>query len=551
MVATPTSSAMRPVLAFIALAAIVAPAGLGLAGCGSSAGGDAGTLHATYSTFPDSLDPALSVTAEGWTAMQNTYLPLLTYAHGNGAAGTRLIPALAKSLPKIADGGHRYTLFLRPGLEYSDGRPVRASDFAFAVERLFRANSPGSPFYTDIVGAERFAETRKGGIPGIRTDDDTGRITIRLNEPRGTFSNELGLLYVALLPQDTPDADQTKDPPAATGPYEITATMPGRGWAYERNLVWASSNSKAMPDLPSGHVDAIRVKVVTNPSTQVNEIERGRVDWMKSPPPPDRYAEVERKYEGTQFRAEPTISNFYFWMNTRQPPFDDVAVRRAVNYAIDPAALERIYADTLQAHHQILPPGMPGYEKYVPYPHDLAKARELIARADPSDRDVTVWTNDSAPNTEAGEYYEDVLRQLGFRTKLKAVSTAIYFSVIGNTSLRNLDTGWSNWLLDYPHPNDYFQPQLAAESIQPENNTNWAQFDDPKLSAKIERLGREQLGPEQIDEYAALDREVMGQAPWAPFGVYTISTFVSDAIDLDQVIVSPIFGQDLTSFRFK
>ena len=43
----------------------------------------------------------------------------------------------------------------------------------------------------------------------------------------------------------------------------------------------------------------------------------------------------------------------------------------------------------------------------------------------------------------------------------------------------------------------------------------------------------------------------MQQAPWAPFGVYTISTFVSDAIDLDQVIVSPIFGQDLTSFRFK
>ena len=43
----------------------------------------------------------------------------------------------------------------------------------------------------------------------------------------------------------------------------------------------------------------------------------------------------------------------------------------------------------------------------------------------------------------------------------------------------------------------------------------------------------------------------MERAPWAPFGNFTISTFVSSAIDLDEVIVSPIFGQDLTSFRFK
>ena len=156
-------------LTLIALAGIVAAAGPGLAGCGSSDGGEAGTLRATYATFPDSLDPARSVTAEGWTAMQNTYLPLLTYAHANGAAGTRLIPALAKGLPKIDEGGRRYTLFLRPGLRYSDGTPVRASDFPFAVERLFRANSPGSPFYTGHRRRRTVrGDRRRAGSPGIR-----------------------------------------------------------------------------------------------------------------------------------------------------------------------------------------------------------------------------------------------------------------------------------------------------------------------------------------------------------------------------------------------
>ena len=63
--------------------------------------------------------------------MQNTYLPLLTYAHADGAAGTKLIPALAKEPAEDHRRRSPYTLFLRPGLEYSDGTPVRASDFPF------------------------------------------------------------------------------------------------------------------------------------------------------------------------------------------------------------------------------------------------------------------------------------------------------------------------------------------------------------------------------------------------------------------------------------
>ena len=124
--------------------------------------------------------------------MYDTYIPLLTYAHADGEAGSKVIPGLARALPKISDGGRTYTLFLRKGLKYSDGTPVKASDFTHSIERVFKLNSPGSPFYTDIVGAEKFAETKQGGIPGIETDDASGEIVIHLVEPRGTFSNELG-----------------------------------------------------------------------------------------------------------------------------------------------------------------------------------------------------------------------------------------------------------------------------------------------------------------------------------------------------------------------
>ena len=86
---------------------------LGLAACGSgSSGKEGGTLTGSYASFPDYLDPGLSYTAEGWTAMYDTYLPLLTYAHANGTDGSKVVPALAESMPKITIGGKAYALTL-------------------------------------------------------------------------------------------------------------------------------------------------------------------------------------------------------------------------------------------------------------------------------------------------------------------------------------------------------------------------------------------------------------------------------------------------------
>jgi peptide/nickel transport system substrate-binding protein len=260
---------------------------------------------------------------------------------------------------------------------------------------------------------------------------------------------------------------------------------------------------------------------------------------------------VKEKYEGTQFRVEPTISTYFFWMNTEQPPFDDVKVRQAVNYAVDSRALERIYAGQLSGSQQILPPGMPGHEEYELYPHDLAKAEELLKEANPSDMDVTLWTDSESPNNEAGEYFNEVLKELGFNTKLKLLNADNFLSVIGNENTPDLDAGWGNWFQDYPHPNDFFQPLLSGESIQPTNNYNFARFDDPAVNKRITELGEEQLGPEQEKAYAELDQEIMEQAPWAPFGNRTLSTFVSDEIDLDSVIFNPTFGHYLSSFEFK
>jgi peptide/nickel transport system substrate-binding protein len=543
---------LKKSLAVFAVFCVAALTSIGLVACGSSdSGKEGGTLDVTYASFPDYMDPQLSYTAEGWTAMGEIYIPLLTYKGAEGKAGSEVIPGLAKDLPEISDDGKTYTLFLRPGLKYSNGKPVKASDFAYAAERMFKVNSGGSPFYTGIVGAEKFAETKRGGIAGIETDDKTGEIVINLTKPRGTMTNELALMFVAPVPAGTPNEDLSADPPPATGPYMIVNSKPGKGWEYERNPYWEKANSKAMPDYPSGHVDKAVVTVVRNPQTQVNDVEQGKYDWMQNPIPSSRYQEVKSKFEGTQFVVRPTISTYYFWMNTRRPPFDDVKVRQAVNYAVDPAALERIYAGQLVGTQQILPPGMPGYRQFELYPHDMAKAKAMLEEANPSDLDITVWTDTESPNNEAGEYFNGVLQEMGFETKLKILNADNYFTVIGNQSTADLDAGWSDWFQDYPHPNDFFQPLLAGESILPTNNANFANISEPALDKEIARLGEQQLGPEQEEAYAELDKKFMELAPWAPYGTRTLNTFVSDEIDLDSIVYNPTFFEHLTSFQFK
>ena len=540
---------MRKLGAVLIVFGLGAAMALGLAACGGSSGKEGGTLTVSFASYPDSLDPQSSYTLEGWSAMYNTYIPLLTYAHADGEEGSEIVPGLAESLPKISEDGTTYTLELREGLKYSDGSPVRASDFETALERTFLLNSGGSPYYTVIEGAEEFAKKKSGGISGITTNGETGEIVIELTEPSGSFNNLLALLFAAPVPADTPDKPVSKEPIPATGPYEIVSLEPGRGWSYARNPQWEKANADLVTEVPDGHVDRIEAKVVSNQSTQVNEVEQGTTHWMYDAVPPDRVAEVKGKYEGSQYRVEPSVAVDFIWMNETQPPFDDLKVRQAVNYGLDTRQLERIYAGEMTGTHQVIPPGVPGYEEFDLYPFDMAKAQQLLKEANPDDLAVTFWTE--SLNEEAGEYFETMLDEIGFEADLKVTNSETYFTIVGNEKTPDLDLGFAGWAADFPNPNAFFEPLLSGASVLPANGTNLSRTDVPELTEKIEKLATEPLGPQQEEEYAALDREFMELAPWAPYGNPSGSLFVSEDVDFDGVIWNPIFTGDLTSFQLK
>ena len=132
---------------------------------------------------------------------------------------------------------------------------------------------------------------------------------------------------------------------------------------------------------------------------------------------------------------------------------------------------------------QVLPPGVPGYLKFTPYPHDFATARELIKQANPSDTKVTVWTDDRTPDRRAGGYLRGLLARLGLSAKLRVVSAAAYYRTVASPNTPDLDAGFGSWAPLLPHPNQYFE-LFNGSAIGHADNPNLAQLDDPAVNER-------------------------------------------------------------------
>ncbi|HEX6228634.1 MAG TPA: ABC transporter substrate-binding protein, partial [Solirubrobacterales bacterium] len=201
---------------------MVASASLGLAACGDDGEpAEGGSITIAMTSQPDFLDPALSYTQEGWSSMWLVYTPLLTYRHEEGDAGSELIPGLAEELPRVSNGGKTYELTLREGLKFSDGTPVKASDFEHTIQRVLNLESGASSFYEVIEGASEYLSggDAEADISGIETNDRTGEITIRLTAPEAAFGNALAMNFAGVVPGDTPFENMTQDPPPGVGTY--------------------------------------------------------------------------------------------------------------------------------------------------------------------------------------------------------------------------------------------------------------------------------------------------------------------------------------------
>jgi peptide/nickel transport system substrate-binding protein len=497
---------------------------VGVAAAGAAHRGGTLTLLKQDPEF-DSLDPAILLSVAPTQLLGLTNDGLVTLNHAGGAAGLQVVPDLAVSLPAPADGGTTYGFNLRPGIRYSTGRAVEARDFRYALERVFRLNSPVASFYRGIVGADacQARPTACDLSNGIVTDEATRRVTFHLNAPDPDFLKKLALPYAYAVPDGSAPREAVRKPLPATGPYMIASYQPGHELKLVRNPRFHEWSNAAQP---AGYPDAIVWKLGVRLDDALTAIQRGHADWVLNygPLPPGRRRQIMTQY-ASQAHTQLVPLTYYFFMNTRAPPFNDVRVRRALNYALDRTALARIYHGRPAC--QAVPPQMPGYSPYCPYTMhpaangawrgpDLAAARRLIAASGTTGMRVRVIDGLRTPDLS---FIVKLLRKLGYRASPWIVPGRRYGLTISDSRNR-VQIGSGGWGTDYPAASNFFDVKFSCHVYRPANpfNNNDAEFCNRRIEAEA---GRARLlgltdPPAANRAWERIYRDIIDQAPWLP-----------------------------------
>jgi peptide/nickel transport system substrate-binding protein len=432
----------------------------------------------------------------------SVYDGLVTYRRLDGEAFGPLVADLATAVPEPSPDGKAYVFTLRPGVRYSTGRPVEPEDVRASLEGLLRVHGATLPsFYDHIIGA-RACRLRPAACDlsqGIVTKPGSQTVTIRLTDPDPELLPKLTLPFAYIVPAGWPY--HPRRPPPGTGPYRFESFRFNRGARLVRNPYFRVWSNDARPD---GIVDRIDIAFSKDINAQVAAVERGAADVVAvadvfgGPLAPARLrALANRSADRLYTYAEPEIDTMF--LNMRRPPFDEVRVRQAVNYAVDRHRIARAAGgpDLAQSTCQFATPGSPGYTPMCRYTvdpgpggswtaPDLDRARRLIRRSRTRGMHVTVWGEKD--KWALVSYIGALLRTLGYRTSFRWYPDFPTLNAHTADSRTGAQIGILGWTADYGTPSTFALPYLCS-SFRPRStsNTNNGHFCDPALDALDER----------------------------------------------------------------
>ena len=501
-----------------------------------------GTLTEVSSSLPQ-LDPVHDLDLAS-PALAAVYDGLVAFRKAVGAQGDTLVPDLAVVLPRPADGGKAYTFTLRRGIRYSNGTPVRASDFRRGIQRQLSFGDVPD-YYQAILGAPAcHPNSRRCDLAaGIITNDAAGTVTFRLSQADPDFLDKLALLLAAPAPPGTAGHLMDRAPfLPGTGPYKISRYRRGASLTLVRNPYFRQWSYAAQP---AGYPDVIRIEQIADPRQRQSAVAAGRADVADVSFDGQLYRPLAVRYP-TRVHSGLKLTTTYLFLNTRQPPFTSLKARQAVNYAIDRARIiQLLHLDSpgqATPTCQVLPAGYPSYQPYCPYtagPNDgawhgpdLAMAARLARESGTTHVPVTVWNNLDAWGKPVGAYLVDLLKRLGYRATLRDVSDRQFYAAASNAS-RKIQLGLTGWAPDIPAASDFFLPVLTCRSFyqDPASTSNLAEFCDHH----VDQLASQAQAAQPTDPaaarklWASIDRNVTDQAAWVPVFNESVTAFFVSA----------------------
>jgi len=474
-----------------------------------------GTLRFATKDAVRTLDPALEFDEVSSYAVHALYDTLVDYApavRGDPTSGYAIVPHLAERY-EISPDGKTYHFWLRPGIAFSDGTPVAAEAFAYALARV--REKPDSPFATFLAD-----------VAAVTTPSPQ-ELVIELAHPNMAF------LAVLTMSFATPLRPATM---IGTGPFVLEQWDRGRRLILKKNPhYWDAANI---------HLDRIELLENIPRDVQFLMFERGELDTTERLSSPDYQWIAGRADWAPYVQHRPVMNAFGSRMNVTKPPFDDRRVRQALNYAVDKDHELKLLDGAAVISHGILPPGMFGRDDALaPYPHDPARARALLAAAGyPHGFDLEYVIMNDEQAARLAESVKSDLAEVGVRIRIRPMEFASYQTAIGSAGGPPFSK--SSHLGDFADPVDFFDLRFGTASIQDQSSNNDSFYSNPELDRLLAAARAEPDRETRGQLYRRAERILYDDAPW-------IWEYHQDMTEVTQPYVAgyaihPIWMRDFT-----
>jgi len=469
-----------------------------------------GTLRLALPSDLTSLDPALAYDIISAPFLLMLYQGLVEYDDG-----LNILPSLATDWTLSADR-RTYTFHLRPGVRFSNGREVTASDFVFTLQRVLdpKTSALTESFFEEIAGAKDFRAGKAPNVRGLRAPlSDT--LVIELEEPDLSFLYILTLPGALVVPREALErlGKSFTSHPVGTGPYVLKQWRQGVKMRFERNPLSSQSDRQ--------YLDAVEVLVGGDNTLHLMMFERGELDIAditQNPgiPVPD-FVRVEHTphWHGLIERLQAAGTTFLF-LNTEMEPFDNPKVRQAISYAINRDKIQRLFHGMVTPARGFLPPTMPGFNTNLTgYSYDPSKARQLLAASGQAQGfPCKLWFEAGnvfmAPIASAIQFD---LAQIGIIAQLNPVSLAPLLDSIQRR--KTVQCGLTAWYQDYPDPSDFLDVNFNGSRITEEGCQNLAFYNSPQVDTLLSEANACKDPQRRLHIYQAAEQIVVNDAPYA------------------------------------
>ena len=458
----------------------------------------------------DSLDPHQTVAAGTREVLFNIFEGLVK-PNSDG----EMIPAVAEKYT-LSEDGTTYTFTLREGVKFHNGQTVTAEDVVYSINRCAAVPE----------GQEKPLVAAFSAVKSVEAlDEKTVAVTIAQRD-----LEFISYMTAAIIPADYENQDTA---PVGTGPFKFVSRTPQQDFVMERfEDYWGAP----------AWLDKVTYKICENADALVMNLYGGSIDLCA------HLTSAQASQLNQNFQVLEGTMNLVqaIYLNNQAKPFDNQLVRQALCYAIDRQGIMDMVAD---GHGTAVGSSIyPAFTKYFlpelvdKYPHDVAKAKELLAQAGyPDGFDMTISVpNNYQPHMDTAEVVAEQLREAGINVTIQPVE-------------------WSTWL-DTIYNGRQFQATVVGvdaanmtaramlERFTSDYGKNFINYNNPAYDALFQQAINAQDEATQTDLYKQMETMLADTA--ANVYIQDLCDLVAMRQDLGGLKFYPIYVLDLSTVYF-